>query len=187
MKRITWMFLVWLALVSVNIKAADDALPPEVKALIGIKIPAIAPGRRGEAPGWDNLGGSGIDLKYFYEELQKGNITILVTRSINNKDYSTTTHDARVIPANLLDSYKVKGVREFKKNYMQLYRITATCWRELGKQEVIIGFWKYEPGSRCEDSSTLVKKAWLLNPENGRLTDISTKDVACRETNCGQD
>lgn len=185
MKIVTWIFLCWLSLLSVNAQAEEEALPPEVKSLVGMKIPPKSPGRTGDIPGWTELWGAGIVNSIYYAELQKGNITILAVESIVNQ--STTVLDVRVIPGNLLNRYMKDGIRALKKNDMQMYRVTAECWKELGKNEIIVSLWKHEPGSSCTDSSTLVKKAWLLNPENGRLTDLTPNDVSCRETNCGED
>ena len=169
-----------------NAQGVDEVTPPEVKALIGMKIPPKAQGRRGEVSGWVNLWGSGIVNSIFFEVWQRENITILAIGS--SIDQSTSILDARVIQGDLLWYYTKDGKTKWKKNEMQWYRITETCWRDNAEQkEIIIGMWRYEPNSKCTDTSTLVKKAWILNPENGRLTDIPTQDVSCREPVCGED
>ena len=174
-----------MALLAGNAQAADDALPPEVKALVGMKISLEAPGN-GNVPGWVYLWGSGIVGEIYFSVLQQGKITVLAIESM--KDQSITIQDARVIPGNLLNFYMKDGVRELKKNDMQMFRITEACTRVSSeKKEIILGMWRFEPGSKCTDSSSLVKKAWLLNPESRHLTDISTKGVSCREQMCGED
>jgi hypothetical protein len=171
-----------LALLADNALGSDETLPPEVKALIGMKISLEAPDN-GNVPGWDNLLGSEIVDEIYFNVRQKGNITVY---TIKNKN--TTILDARVISGNLLNVYLKDGNLEFKKNEMQMYRITAACGRGSSeKKEIILGMWRFSRGSKCTDSSNLVKKAWLLNPESGHITDISTKGVSCREPICGED
>lgn len=193
MKRILKVFICVLLAVAGgmgllvdNALGAHDAMPPKVKVLIGMKIPPKAPGRTGDVPGWVYLWGSGIVGDISFNFLQQGNTTVLTIDSRINQN--TTILDARVIPGNLLNFYMKDGVRELKKNDMQMYRITEACTRVSSeKKEIILGMWRFEPGSKCNDSSNLVKKAWLLNPESGHLTDISTKGVSCRELTCGED
>jgi hypothetical protein len=191
MKQLIWICLCWLTLLLVDAQAADGALPPEVKVLIGMKIPPKAPGRQGDVPGWLDLDGQGIVNSIGFSILQKDKVTILAIDSVDPKDQTRTILDVRMIPGNLLNRYMKDGQVQLKTNDMQLYRITTACLRGGSPDEdgVLMGMWRYEPGTRsCGGPSNLIKKAWLLNSESGKLTDISTEGVTCREIfTCGED
>ena len=167
-----------------NAPIQDEPLPPEVKKLIGMKIPPKALGRRGDVPGWSHMWGAEIEGEKGFGVFQQDGVVILVIESVIKQ--STTILDARVIPGKLLRFYMEDGKLKWRKNEMQWYRITETCWRDSAdKNERILGMWRYVPDSKCSDSSTLVKKAWLLNMESGRLTDIPVQGVTCSEPICG--
>ncbi len=191
MKQLIWICLCWLSFLLVNAQAADGALPPEVKALIGMKIPPKAPGRQGDVPGWLDLDGKGIVNSIGFSILQKDKVTILAIDSVDPKDQTKTILDVRMIPGRLLNRYIQDGQVQLKKNDMQLYRITTACLRhDIQESEgVLMAMWRYEPGTtNCGGPSSLVKNAWLLNPESGELTNVSTDGVTCREIfTCGDE
>lgn len=166
--------------------AEDEPLPPEVKRLIGMKVllrenPAFVP------VDWEELLGAGIGVENLgFEVLQKNETVVLTVTRI--QDSTKSILDARVISGKLLRVYLEDGKRKWRKNEMQWYRITNQCSRNgMNKPETILGMWKFEPNRKCTDSSSLVKKAWLVNLENGHLTEISTQGVSCREPDCGDE
>jgi len=175
-----------LAILTENTQAADGPLPPEVKKLVGMKTPPETnPGR---IPDWTGLWGFAVGNDVYLDVLQQKETTIIAIKLINRKEKTSSILDARVIPGKLLRFYLKNGELKWRKNEKQWYRITNECSREGSKnRELIIGMWKFEPNSKCSDPSRLVKKAWLLNLENGRLTDIPTQGVSCREPDCGDD
>lgn len=164
-----------------NAHAANEELPQEVKALIGLKFQPKAPGMPLVVPGWQYLyEGAMINNYMGFVELQRGNTAILAIESIDSPDQRTIL-DARVIQGEILQSFLKDGKIEWKKNPDQMYRISADCWRSNPKEkETILGLWRYGTGHKCDASFSMVKKAWLLDPENGHLTDIPTKGVFCR-------
>lgn len=183
-----------MALAANNEPIPDAPLPPEVKKLIGMKTsPEENPG---DIPGWIGLDGFGIKDEMYLDVLQKNKISIIAIKLINRKEKTISILDARVIPGKLFRTYVENGEQKWRKNEKQWYRITKVCIRDdadgweqplgmSGRTELIIGMWKFEPNSKCTDPSSLVKKAWLLNTETGRLTDIPTQGVSCREPDCG--
>lgn len=191
MKQLIRIFLCWLSFILVNAQAADGVLSPEVKVLIGMKIPPKAPGRSGDVPGWLDLDSQGIANSIGFSILQKDSVTILAIDSVDPNDQTRTILDVRTIPGNLLNRYMKDGQVQLKKNDMQLYRITTACLRGGSPDDegVLIGMWRYKPGTKnCADSSNLIKKAWLLNSESGKLTDVSPEDITCRDIfTCGED
>lgn len=169
-----------------NAWCADEELPPEVKSLIGIKVMPTSSGKRAEIPGCSVLWGSMIDNQKGYEVIQCNKVATLVIEHFINQ--TSTILDARVIPGKQLRFYLEDGKLRWRKNEMRWYRITADCSREdSGKKETILGMWKFKPDSKCTDPSSLVKKAWLLDPSNGHLTEILTQGVSCREPDCGDE
>lgn len=167
-------------------QCADEPLLPEVKKLIGMKIPPASTGKRGKIPEWDILWGNMVDDRKGFEVIQRGAVIVLLIGQF--VDQTATVLDARVIPGEQLRFYLENGKLQWRKNEAQWYRITKDCSREgAGKQETIIGMWKFEPDSKCTDPSTFVKKAWLLDLQSGRLTDIPTQGVSCREPDCGDE
>lgn len=174
-----------------NAQAGDDALPPEVKALIGMKIPSKIPGVPGSIPRWLSLWGAGIVNTIYFDELQRENITILTIELIDTKDQTISILDARVISRNPKElQYYVKDGKPEQKNDLSGYMITSSCQRKNSEEnELILGMWRFDSGPKCGATSTLVKKAWLLDPKSGRLTDIPSKGVFCRDPdggNCGE-
>jgi len=170
--------------------AVEEPLPPEVKALIGMEVPAKAPGRPGDVPGWISLWGSLImgsettdGDEFGFEIDQKANITILIVERLHK--FNKTILDARVIPGNLLPYYteKKNGHTVWKeKDRAKFFDINEGCSRSNREaNEIIIGMWRYKPGHLCKAAFSQVKKAWLLDRNNGHLTEISTEGVSCRD------
>lgn len=174
-----------IALLTGNAQAADEALPPEVKALIGMKIPAKAPGRTGDIPEWKTIVGGVLGSKpndiqeMGLEELYRDGISIFVIDLMDKRDRSRTVLDARLLPRQLL-SYEIKnGKIVMKRNSSQLYSLVMGCERNRS-EETIVGLMRPEPGKgNCTHNSKQVKRAWLIDPQTGRITDISPQDVSC--------
>jgi hypothetical protein len=211
MIRFALVALSGLLLLSVNAQATDDNLPADIKAFIGKTVPRLGIRNQSEIPGWREIEGGwivrsgwkGPEGILLFSELQKGDITVLAIESVIGTTKQTMTIlDAIVIPKNLLNVYKDKGkIKEFitlrdqiDHSYQQLYRVSASCWGThpdavIGK-EILIGLWQRANGNDCGGNSTSVKKAWILNLESGKLSDIkSSDDMYCKDPDemCGQD
>jgi len=93
-----------MALLAGNARGADDAMPPEVKALIGMKIPAKA---GNVVPGWKIMGSGMLGVKadtgqeLGYEQLYQKNISIFLIYAMD-KDHNRTIQDVRVLPRQIL-------------------------------------------------------------------------------------
>ena len=189
MKIVTWIFLCWLSQLSVNAQAAEEVLPPEVKNLVGMEVPFSESGMPMRIPDWDSMFEPEIDGPFIIEILQRGKNTVLITKSIDRTSKLTKILDARTISGDLLYYYLKDGKVQIRKKFKQLYTIASHCKRENSKDggEIIIGMWRYGPGQACSDYSSQVMKAWLIDEESGKLTDIPAQGVSCRELFCGQD
>lgn len=179
MKQVLWICLGWLLLLSGNVQASDDALPPEVNALIGLKFQPEATGKPLIVPGWQYLyGGAMINNSIGFVELQRGDIAILAIEFMDSPDQRTIL-DAKVIEGQFLQSFLKDGKIAWKANVEDWFRINAYCRRN-NSNETILGMWRYKKGHSCDAKFSEVKKAWKLNTESGRLTEIPTNGVSCR-------
>ena len=162
-------------------QCADESLPPEVKALVGMKFQPEAPGKPLVVPGWQYLNeGALINDSIGFVVLQRGTVTILAIESIDSPDRRTIL-DARVIQGDVLQTFLKDGKIKWKNNLEQMYRVNADCSRSNQiPKKTVIAIWRYADGHLCDASFTIVRKAWLLDTENGHLSEIPTQGVSCR-------
>jgi hypothetical protein len=181
MIRTSWIVFGILLLLLINAQAAENTLPPEIKALIGLKFKPEAPGKPLVVPGWQYLyGGAMITNSIAFIELQREEIAVLAIESIDSPDERTIL-DAKVIQGEFLQSFLKDGKMEWKENPDLFFKISPDCWRKnSNKEEKIVGMWRYKKGHLCDAKFSEVKKAWKLDTESGHLTDIPTKGVSCR-------
>ncbi|MBU1214990.1 MAG: hypothetical protein KKF58_05800 [Gammaproteobacteria bacterium] len=164
-----------------NAQCADEPLPPEVKKLIGMRIPAKA----GDVvPGWKVMGAgifgvkTGAGQELGYELLYQQDISILVTDELDS-DHSRTIIDARILPRQLL-TYKVEGGKAVrKKNANRMYFVEHGCKSE-NYEAVVVGLVRSENSKiGCEHWSSQVKRAWSIDVDSGRISEISPRGVSC--------
>ena len=202
------IFLVFLAaggiaLLAGNALSADDALPPEVKELIGMKLPPVRVEGKdikrdprlkplppdyvqiqpASIPGWKYKGGWLLDKppipkKHMgVEELYRGNLSIFVIDLIDESDKSKIILDAQVLPQNLL-LYYVKNGEVARKSKRDLYELDAMCQRDVS--EVIVGLMRPELGKEnCQHKTTQVIRAWKIDSETGHIMAIPPDGVTC--------
>jgi len=162
---------------------ARDKNPTEVEALIGMRIPAKAPGRQGSVPGWWMMGSYALDAakrpqqSLGVEELYRDDVSIFVIDLLDEKDLSRTILDAQVIPRNLL-WYNAKNGKFAQKNNRRLYRFNSMCKR--ADFETIVGLMRPESGKEdCTHHSKQVIRAWRIDQQTGHIVDTSTQGVSC--------
>lgn len=185
MKQIVQIFLGWLLLFSVNSQAADDAIPAEIKALIGNKIFAKTPKTVGDVPDWKITGGgtlvgtSIVETNLGYELRHKGNINIFWIDTIDS-DYNRTILDVRVLPQSLL-FYDIKDDKIIpKKNWRHLYMFQHSCQKDSSEKQVIVALIRPEQGKdNCVHWTSQVKLAWSIDSKTGRISEISPKGISC--------
>lgn len=162
-----------------NAQGADEALPPEVKVLIGMKIPAKA----GDVvPGWNVMGAGMLGVKtetglaLGYELLYQQNISIFVIDA-KDKDLNRAILDAHVLPRQLMNYNVNVGEIVFKKNASQFYEFVHSCKRE-PYEPLVVGLVRPEPGVAMGWSEQ-VRRAWAIDSQTGHITNISTQGVSC--------
>ncbi|MDO8262212.1 MAG: hypothetical protein Q7T21_03195 [Gallionella sp.] len=160
-----------------------DVLPPEVRAMVGMRIPAKAPGKGGDVPGWGRMGSYALDAATLpqqslgVEELYRDNVSIFAIILLDEKDWSRTILDAQVIPQKLL-WYYVKNGKFVEKKNRRLYSFNSMCKR--ADSETIVGLMRPESGKEnCTHHSKQVMHAWKIGQQTGRITDIPAQGVSC--------
>lgn len=192
-----------------HINSSEDiSLPPEVRALIGMKIPPVIKGKAsGSIPGFFGLGssaamtGSGSDaiiegssVGFQTGVLASGRPMLFVTG--HDKDLTTKIFDALMLPPDLIDwyfegdfEYALQHDQAHPDRYFKWYWQTGqtgrfvlseTCRSHEDDERIIIGLIKQQKGKEgCSHYTKRVKQAWLIDKQSGRLMPISTKGLQC--------
>ncbi|MBU1777704.1 MAG: hypothetical protein KJ899_13850 [Gammaproteobacteria bacterium] len=163
---------------------ADEPLPPEVKKLIGMKIPPkVVEKKGGSVPDFIGFEGmalivdfeSGIDLGYRAGFVGGKWPVLLVSRHF--PDRSQVILDVQMLPENLIAWKLVNG----KPSYLYgRYRLSPRC--RAGDEDIplVVGLMKQEEGKEtCAHYSGRVNRAWQIDRQNGHLTPLSTEDMQC--------
>lgn len=172
-----------IALLAGNAQGADDAMPPEVQALIGMEIPDTESGMNGAVPEWKMKGGSLLE-NFLYpeqplliEELYQNKLSVFVIERLDRKKKSRTILDVAVLPRHMLN-YNVKNGEIVWKKSLQVYRFERGCERE--RYETVVGVMRPERGKEdCTHKSKQVKRAWKIDHQTGRITEIPSYGVSC--------
>lgn len=188
-KRSVWIastLLGWavMVLLAGNAQGADDVLPPEVRALVGMKVPPKIVGKEpSPIPDFYYLGGALVDEDVkqdsslaYSEGVVAGKWPVFIVRRIAS-DRSAEILDARVLPDNLIGwRFNGKDIEYLKGRYT----FSEHCQIEEKDLQLIFGLVKPEKGkSDCAHFSRRVKLAWQIDRQSGRITSIPTKGVKC--------
>jgi hypothetical protein len=181
----------------------DAPLPPEVQALIGMKLPPVrVEGKdikmhpdikqrpdfvfmQTHIPGYTHIEGNIASLKdkpgsqLWYETgFIGGKWPVLLVRRLH-KDMSYEILDAQMLPANLIEWTFANGKLQDVKGR---FRLSGYC--QIGNKEdvsrTIVGLIKPEKGkSDCSHDSRRVKQAWEIDQQSGHVAPISTQGLQC--------
>lgn len=190
MKRVL-MLTIWVSLVigvipTVKAQCVGDSLPPEVRALIGMKLPPkgvnMAPA---SIPRFFEVNGALLvdsgekadSVLAYAEGLFEGKWPIFLLERIYHPDRTMEILDARVLPANLLDWRLVNGKPERNSGH---FRLSERCRVNDKDERVILGLVKPEHGKEyCAHFSKRVKQAWHMDMKSGCLAPIATQGLQC--------
>lgn len=190
-----------MTLVVGNAQGADDALPPEVRALIGMKLPPVRVEGKdikslkplppdyvrmvpASVPRFIDTGGAlfyeSDKPKYslaYSEGLADGKWPVFITERIY-EDKSTEILDVQMLPAELLEwPYEDKQLKHYLADR---FRFSESCRSGSEDSRIIFGLVKAEQGkSDCGHFSKRVKMAWLIDPQTGRIKSLSTHGLQC--------
>lgn len=194
----------WMLVVAGNAYCGDIPLPPEVQALIGMKLPPvrvegkdikIAPWVKpfppdyvrmspASVPGFNHIGGAlffeNDKPKYslaYSEGLANGKWPVFIIERIY-EDKSKVILDAQMLPAELLEWPYVD--KQLKHYLADRFRFSQSCRSGSEDNRIIFGLVKPEQGkSDCGHFSRRVKMAWLIDPQTGRIKPLSTHGLQC--------
>jgi len=154
----------------------EQQLPADIKALIGLKIPDMESGGKGGIPSWSLKGGSLVGKQQFgVEQWYRGGEFIFLVRRLD--DAGRIVLDARVLPRHLLAYHEKNGDLVFEQRSSK-YSFESMCYRL--KDELVVGLMRPERGKEdCTHTTKRLKRAWKIDAQNGRISDIPTQGVSC--------
>lgn len=182
--------LVFLATLGMTVfvgsaQCADEALPPEVQSLIGMKIQSEKQGEFGRIKNWESKGWSTLNIfpkpnqTMGVEELYQGDMSIFVIELMDKSDWSMTILDAQVLPRQMLN-YSVKNGKIVWKKSLRTYRFESGCYRKTNPKERIVGLIRPENGKEdCTHETKQVKRAWKIDQESGHVSETLSDRVLC--------
>ena len=186
MIRITWICLSLLVIVTGNTLAADDALPPEVQNLIGMKIPPKVVGKSGAPiPNFIRFSGGMLNkqigneaprAELIYEEglvAEKWPVFVVYA---SHADKTRDILDAQLLPKKLINWRYVNGKIDRLKNSDRLI-FSIDCQYANGDGRIIFGL--EDPAAERDGMSTRIERAWEVDPQNGHINSISTQNISC--------
>lgn len=185
LKFATWGVLAIGTIPVANAQCIGDSLPPEVRTLIGMKLPPKIVGmKQAGIPGFSRVNGALLvdsgektdSVLAYSEGLFEGKWSIFFLERIY-PDMSIEILDAQVLPANLLDWRLVNGKPEGNSGR---FRLSERCRANDKDERIILGLVKPEHGKEdCAHFSKRVKQAWQMDMKSGCLTPIATSGLKC--------
>ena len=171
---------------AINAQCGDDSLPPEVKALIGKKLPPKVSGmKQAEIPKFIDVGGALLvdsgeavtTVLAYSEGVFAGKWTVFFMERTYQPSQEKEILDARMLPANLLD-WRLKN--DIPEGNSGQYKLSGRCRINDKDERVILGLVRPERGkSDCAHFSKRIKQAWQMDMKLGCLIPIATKDLQC--------
>lgn len=164
------------------VHAEDEPLPPEVKALIGMKIPPKENGRSGDIPKFTRLGGALIqedelgNALAYDEGLIDGKWSVFFVERIL-RDKTTEILDVQLLPVSLIQWQFVGEKVVFLKNR---YQLSNHCQKQPDDSRIIFGLVKARKGkSDCGHFSQNVERAWQINKSTGQISSVPANGLQC--------
>lgn len=164
----------------------DEPLPPEVKKLIGMKIPPKIIGKSGAPiPKFLSFGGGMLNrqigdaaswAELIYEEgtVEEKWAAFIVYAS--HADKSRVILDARLLPRELINWRFENGKIKWLENEEKLI-FSIFCHHGGGNDRIIFGL--EDPKYERDGYSTRIERAWEVDPQTGRIKSIPTQGIIC--------
>lgn len=168
-----------MGLLAGNAQCADEAMPLEVKALIGTRIPPHVSSKgligRADIPNFVPKNSVGAAIS-FEEGVFNGKWPAFVIER-DNKDMSTEILAIQMIPKELIDWEFFGG--QFH-NVEGRYSLSEHCQSHEDDERWIVGLVKPEKGKAdCGHNSKRIKQTWMIDQQTGRITPISSQGLQC--------
>jgi hypothetical protein len=164
----------------------DGSLPPEVKKLIGMKIPPKVMGKRGgDIPNFIRFGGGMLNkqignetprAELIYEEglvVEKWPVFVVYA---SHADKTRDILDAQLLPKNLINWRYANGKIEWLESSDRLI-FSIDCQYANGDGRIIFGL--EDPKFEREGMSTRIERAWEVDPQSGHIKSIPTQGITC--------
>lgn len=172
-----------MGLLAGNAQAADEAIPPEVKALIGMKFPPLVVGKAaahvprlvvkdGGVLRNDDAGGALVmDLGMFADKWP-----IVAIAKINSERAMEIT-DVLMLPRDLIN-WRLKNGEFVGVEGLDL---STYCRANDEDRRIILALVKPEKGNEtCEHFTKHINRAWLIDETSGRTKKIPTDGLSCQ-------
>ncbi len=175
-----------VALGADNAPIQDEPLPPEVKALIGMKIPPVIKDREpGRTPKFirfsegmlnRQIGNETPKAELGYEEGIIGEKWPVFIVSAVHKDLTIEILDIHLLPKNLINWRYINGeVKRLEKGIFYIFSVD--CLYREGNERIIFGL--EDPKVERDGMSTRIIRAWEVDQQNGHIKSISTRNITC--------
>lgn len=173
-----------MTLLMANAQGTEDALPPEVKALAGMKIqPKVVGEMPARIPNFIQTNGAMIVIDEksgnylgYSEGFVSGKWPVFFTEHIH-PDKSIEILEVQMLPANLIDWKIVNGKRSFLE---WRYTLSEHCRADEEDTRLIFGLIKQEEGKEsCAHYSSRVKRAWQIDRQSGHITPLPIQGLQC--------
>lgn len=172
-----------MSLLASNARGVEDAMPPEVRVLIGMRIQSERHGEFGRIKNWKSKGWTTLNIfpkpnqTIGVQELYRNDMSIFVIELMDKTDWSMTLLDVRVLPRHMLE-YDVKNGEIVWKKSSHAYRFEPMCYRKL--EERIVALMRPEQGKGdCTHTTRQVKRAWKVDEQTLRISEIAPQGVSC--------
>lgn len=173
-----------MGLLAGNAQAADEVMPPEVKALIGMKFSPLVVGKAaaqvprlvvkdaGLLRNDDTRGMLGYNLGLFADKWP-----ILVIEKIS-KEQAMEITDVMKLPQDLIDWRLTHGKFE---GVAGRFDLSTYCRANDEDRRIILALVKPEKGNEtCAHYTKRLHRAWLIDEISGRIKKIPTEGLSCQ-------
>lgn len=164
----------------------DEPLPPEVKKLIGMKIPPKNIGKSGAPiPNFIRFGEGNLNrqigdetprAELGYEEGLFDEKWPVFIVSSSHDDRTLEILDVRLLPKKLINWRYANGkITRLEVGNFLIF--SPYCQYEKNVDRIIFGL--EDPKFEHDNYSIRIERAWEIDPQTGRIKSISTQGVTC--------
>ncbi|MBI3223188.1 MAG: hypothetical protein HYZ46_09050 [Nitrosomonadales bacterium] len=179
-KKLFWFFVLagGISMISSIALGADDVMPNEVRALIGMKLQSSE-----STSNFISMGSSGVGEFGIEEGVVAGKWPVLIVERIAVGGPGEIL-DVLMLPKNLINWHFVGGELKNVSDHFKFIkdRLSFSQKCEFGEDDerIIVGLIKPEKGKEiCAHYSKHVKLAWMIDRQSGKITPISTQGLQC--------
>lgn len=202
---LTFILAGWLSIQALSAQSVEEVLPPDVRALVGMKLAPVrveekdikrapwakplspdyvqmAPARIPNFISMGSSGGGGLGLG-FEEGVVAGKWPVFIVERIG-ADMSREILDALMLPKDLIDWHFADGNSgNISDHFIFIkgrFSLSERCRSSEEDERIIVGLIKQEKGKEtCSHFSKQVKLAWMIDRQSGKITPMPTQGLQC--------